>query len=142
MELFIKKNSYAILTTLFNDDSYWIENVSMDEFWMEFKKTLDSLPKINRLGFIFTLILISIIPPPYSFFSLMCNSNLTLRKKWLNSWEQSKWLWKKSLFLGIRILMIGSALQLPQTMIHTNYHEFLSERKNYSCLKVRQTTDE
>lgn len=142
MQLFIKKNSYAILTTLFNDDSYWIENVSMDEFWIEFKKTLDSLPKIYCFGFIFALILISIIPPPYSFFSLMYNSDFTLRKKWLNSWEQSKWLWKKSLFLGIRILLIGSALQLPQTMIHTNYPEFLSERKNHSCLKVKQTTDE
>lgn len=142
MQLFIKKNSYAILTTLFNDDSYWIENISIDVFWVEFKKTLESLPKINRLVFVFALILISVIPPPYSFFSLMCNSKFTLRKKWLNSWEQSRWLWRKSLFLGIRILIIGSALQLPQTMIHTNYHGFLSEREKHFCLKVRDITDE
>ncbi|MGC8738742.1 MAG: hypothetical protein ACP5UA_08885 [Candidatus Hydrogenedens sp.] len=142
MQSFIKKNSYAILTTLLNDDSYWIENVSMDAFWVEFKKTLDSLPKLNRLGLVFAFILISIIPPPYSFFSLMYNSQFPLRKKWLESWEQSKWLWRKSLFLGIRILIIGSALQLPQTMIHTNYQELLSEREKHSCLKIRQITDE
>ncbi len=136
MDTFIKKNSYAILRTLFDDDPYWIENVPVDDFWNEFKKTLETLPKINRFLFKLSIILFSIIPPPYSYFSLLYREELAKRKKWLNSWEHSKSLWRKSLFLGIRILILGSAFQLPQTSIHTNYTKFLSEREKQSCLRV------
>lgn len=142
MESFIKKNSYAILLTLFEDDPYWIENVDINEFWTEFKKTLDTLPTINRLAFVFVLIMFSIILPPYSFFSCLHKSRLSVRKKWLNSWAQSKWLWKKSAFVGIRILILSSAFQLPQTMAHTNYQECLSARKNQVCLEVNNTNYE
>lgn len=142
MEQFLKKNSYAILKTLFDDDPYWLENVSINNFWVEFKKTLDTLPPLNRFAFSLAIVILSIIPPPYSFFSSIHNSKLLVRKKWIYSWEQSRWIWRKSLFLGIRILLVGSALQLPQTMIHTNYHEFLSEREKHLCLRVREINNE
>ncbi len=133
METFIKRNVYTILITLFDDDSYWITNISIDEFWKEFKKTLETFPKINRFLFKLFILLLSIILPPYSFFIPLYKANLPVRQKWIGSWEHSKWLWKKSLFLGIRILILGSAFQIPKTMIYTNYNEVLSERAKNLC---------
>ncbi len=142
MEQFIKKNSYAILTTLFGDDSFWTENVSADDFWKEFKETLLSLPKIYRLSIPLGILLLSLVPPPYSFFSILYRSPLSVRKKWLDSWAYSKWTSRSSMFLGIRILILGSAFQLPQTMANTNYKAILEARKEHICLRVNQVEHE
>ncbi len=138
MKKFIKKNSYSFLLTLFDDDPYWTENIREEDFWTEFQKTLTSLPKVYRFGFICGIILLSIITPPYGFFTPISKSCLDKRKNWINSWANSKYIWKKSLFLGIRILIMGSALQLKPSLIHTNYPQILDTREKHICLKVKQ----
>ncbi|HOV31786.1 MAG TPA: hypothetical protein PLX23_00305 [Candidatus Hydrogenedens sp.] len=142
MEQFIKKNSYAILITLFDDNSFWTNEVSADDFWNEFKETLLSLPKIYRLSIPLGILLLSLVPPPYSFFSILYRSPLSVRKKWLDSWAHSKWTWRNSMLLGIRILILGSALQLPQTMANTNYQAILEAREEHHCLRMNQTEHE
>lgn len=142
MEQFIKKNSYAILITLFDDNLFWTSEVSVDDFWNEFKKTLLSLPKIFRLFIPLGIVLLSFVPPPYSFFSILYRSPLSVRKKWLDSWAYSKWTLRNSMFLGIRILILGSVLQLPQTMVNTNYQSILEAREKHHCLRMNQVEHE
>ncbi|MCX8064600.1 MAG: hypothetical protein N3G21_05440 [Candidatus Hydrogenedentes bacterium] len=132
------KNSYYIISTFFSDSNTILEGTSPEDLWLEIRKTLSSIPRVNRLLILFSIILISFILPPYGTFNIFYKAPLEKRKKWLSAWAESQFSIFKYAFVGVRIILYGSFSQLPTVMQKTEYLSTSLKTRDYelTCTEV------
>lgn len=121
MKKFLMKNSFYFISTIFDDSSTILNDITPQELWTEIEKTLFSMSRLNKFFVLLSLLCISFIIPPYGFFNIFYKSSLKRRKKWLNAWAESKFSLIKYAFIGLRIILYGSFSQIPAVMEKSEY---------------------
>lgn len=136
MNSFFRKSIYVFVKTLFDDDHIFIGKLSEERLWKEIQNTLKQIPPLYRVIFYLSFILLSIVQPPFSFFRFFYSLPLESRREWIASWAHSRWFWKRSVFIGTKLLVLSSCFQDFNLMHHTPYPLSIQTRQSGKCVKV------
>lgn len=136
MNTFFRKSIYAFVRTLFDDDHAFTGKLSEERLWEEIQITLKQIPPLYRITFYLSITLLSIVQPPFGFFRFLYNLPLENRREWIASWAHSRWFWKRSVFIGTKLLVLSSCFQDSELMQHTPYPLSIQARQNEKCVKV------